>query len=98
MTEQSFEYKTLRFLNDRFELYNITDQTLKIVLSDFTDNDYNQGIDSLRKAGYLKNKELYQQGLSITTQGQTRLQQLQRIVDNEKKETNSVSEKVSRIH
>ena len=86
MTEQAFEYKAFRFLNDRFECYDITDHSLKIALYDIPENEYKQGMDTLRNSGYLKNKELYEKGLSITSQGQVRLQQLQRIVDNEKRQ------------
>jgi hypothetical protein len=87
MTEQSFEYRALRFLNDRIELYNIDDQSLKIALYDFPENQYSEGIDSLRKENYLKNKDHYDKGLSITNQGQLRLQQLQSIIDKEKQES-----------
>ncbi len=97
MTKQSFEYRALRFLNDRIELYNITDQSLKIALYDFPENDYIRGTDSLKKAGYIKNKELYEQGLSITAQGQVRLQQLQKIVDREKEQAKTFCEKTSPI-
>jgi hypothetical protein len=86
MTEQSFEYKALRFLNDRFERYDITDHSLKIALYDIPENEYIHGLNVLRNVGYIKNKELYEKGLSITPQGQVRLQQLQKIVDNEKKQ------------
>jgi hypothetical protein len=97
MTERSFEYKALRFLNDRFELYNITDHCLKIALYDFPESDYILGINSLRTAGYIKNKELNEKGLSITTQGQVKLQQLQKIVENEKRQAKSFWEKTSPI-
>jgi hypothetical protein len=86
MTEHSFEYKALRFLNDRIERYDITDHSLKIALYDIPENEYIQGMDHLKNVGYVKNKELYEKGLSITPQGQVKLQQLQRIVDNEKKQ------------
>ncbi len=84
MTEQSCEYKALRFLNDRFELYNITDETLKVALYDIPESEYTRVMTSLRDLGYIKNKELYEKGLTITTQGQVRLQQMQKAVDKEK--------------
>lgn len=83
MTEHSFEYKALRFLNDRIERYDITDHSLKIALHDIPENEYIQGMDMLRNIGYIKNKELYEKGLSITSKGQVRLQQLKKSVDNE---------------
>lgn len=86
MTEHSFDYKALRFLNDRFERYDITDHSLKIALYDIPENEYIQGMDVLRNIGYIKNKELYEKGLTITSQGQVRLQQLQKSVDNENKQ------------
>lgn len=86
MSEQSFEYKALRFLNDRIERYDITDHSLKIVLYDIPENEYMQGMGTQKKIGYIKNKELYEKGLSITPQGQVKLQQLQTIVDHEKKQ------------
>jgi hypothetical protein len=84
MTDQSFEYKALRFLNDRFEVYNITDDVLKIALYDIPESEYTRGMTSLRDLGYIKNKDLYEKGLTITTQGQVRLQQMQKVVDKEK--------------
>jgi hypothetical protein len=84
MTEQTFDYKALRFLNDRVELYNITDNSMRIALYDFPENEYVQGMVMLRQVGYVNNKDLREQGLSITSQGQIRLNQLQRIVENEK--------------
>jgi len=96
MTQHTFEYKALRFLNDRIELYNITDYSLKIALYDFPENQYIQEIDSLRNIGYIKNKDLYEKGLSITDQGQIRLQQLQKIVDREKKQSKPFWDRVSR--
>lgn len=86
MTEHSFEYKALRFLNDRIERYDITDHSVKIALYDIPEMEYIQGMDVLRNKGYIKNKELYEKGLSITSQGQVRLQQLQKIVENENKQ------------
>jgi len=86
MTEHSFEYKALRFLNDRIERYDITNHSLKIALYDIPENEFIQGMEALRNIGHIKNKELYEKGISITTQGQVRLQQLQKIVDNEKKQ------------
>jgi hypothetical protein len=86
MTEQSFEYKALRFLNDRIERYDITDHSLKIALYDIPENEYIQGMDILRNTGYIKNKELYEKGLSITSQGQVKLQQLKKNIDNEKRQ------------
>ena len=74
MIDQSFEYKALRFLNDRIERYDITDHSLKIALYDIPENEYIQGMDVLRNNGYIKNKELYEKGLSITPQGQVKLQ------------------------
>jgi len=86
MIEHSFEYKALRFLNDRIERYDITDSSLKIVLYDIPENEYIRGMDVLRNIGHIKNKDLYEKGLSITSQGQVRLQQLQKIIDNENKQ------------
>lgn len=89
MTENSFEYKTLRFLNDRFELYDITEFALKTALYDIPESEFNQGITSLRNIGYIKNKDLYEKGLTITKQGQIRLNQMQKVVDSEKNQLSS---------
>ncbi len=88
MTEQSFEYKVLRFLNDRIECYDVTDQSLKIVFYDVPSNEYREGMEQLKKGGYVKNKDVHGQGISISSDGQTKLQQLQKMVDAEKKPAN----------
>jgi hypothetical protein len=98
MTEHSFEYKALRFLNDRIELYDISEHDLRTALFDIPQNEYAQGVASLREIGYIKNKDLYEKGISITTQGQVKLQQLQKIVDSERKGAESDSENTSPIH
>lgn len=97
MTEQSFEYKALRFLNDRFELYDISDHDLKTALFDIPLNEYNHGMTSLREIGYIKNKDLYEKGLTITEQGKVRLQQMQRVVDSEKKQPKTRWERITPI-
>jgi hypothetical protein len=97
MTEQSFEFKLLYFLNARFELYNITEHTLKIALFDIPENEYNQGMTELRNIGYIKNKDLYEKGITITEQGKIRLQQIQKIVDKEKKQIKTFWERTAPI-
>lgn len=97
MTEQSFEYKALRFLNDRFELYDISDHDLKTALFDIPKNEYDQGMASLREIGYIKNKDLYEKGLTVTEQGKVRLQQMQKVVDSEKKQLKTFWERISPI-
>jgi hypothetical protein len=84
MTGESFEYKTLRFLNDRFELYNITESALRIYLYDIPESEITQGLVLLREQDKIGNKDLHDKGLTITKQGQVRLQQMQKHVDKEK--------------
>jgi hypothetical protein len=86
MPKHCFEYKALRFLNDRIECYNITHYSFKIALFHIPEKEFIQGIDGLRNIGYIKNKELYEKDLTITLQGQIRLQQFQKIAENEKRQ------------
>lgn len=97
MTDQSFEYKTLHFLNERFEIYSIADHVLKTALYDIPENEYDQGMTSLRGKGYIKNKDEYEQGLTITTQGKIRLQQMQKEVDYEKIQYSSLHTKSQQV-
>lgn len=97
MTENSFEYKTLRFLNDRVELYNITEFALRIALYDIPENELNNGLVLLREQKLIDNKGLYEKGLTITKQGQVRLQQMQKFVNHEKKQQKTFWERIAPI-
>ena len=84
MTDHSPEYKILRFLNDRYELYDITDHAMRLCLYDVPKDQLESTMIRLREIKYVKNKDLKELGLTITDEGKTRLQQMQKVVDNEK--------------
>jgi hypothetical protein len=82
--ELTAEYKILRFLNDRIEDYNIQEVALRKFLYDIPATETTSVLAELRGKGFIANKQNYELGLTITTLGQVRLNQIQREIDIEK--------------
>jgi hypothetical protein len=78
-TQNSFEYKALRFLNDRFEEYTIDETTFRAFLAEFPTIEFDEGIAKLRTNKYLSNKTSPDRpnGLTITPDGMKRLNRMQ---------------------
>jgi DNA-binding PadR family transcriptional regulator len=85
LTEKSPEYKFLRFLNTHNEDYDIQENKLKTVLGDLTSDQFYETLQSLKKVGYIGNKELREKGLTITDQGKLRLNQIHNVIEEEER-------------